>query len=220
MPKINEARAAALYVPGPPGSQEVLFPLLKERRLYVLDRRCEAVEDLVLSVVGRPVLRLHLIHARARPGLGAEVFVADHLASLGSDERERVAVVGAFLQLGCDVIVDGAELDSAWYRDRVRRLGFAAIGPLIESLLTTKTVPCDVMDQWRTDPNISELSLLPTSLDHDYNNARLRIKELVEFEGYTPTQAAARVMVEGYPNAQDRHVWYPKAALDALENGL
>lgn len=220
MPKINNPRPAAVYAPGDGKELLALHPLLDERRLYVLDSRTETVEDLVLPVVDRPVLRLHLLFVRVGPEFGTDIFVADHLTSLGADERERVAVVGAFLQLGCEVVVDGAELDSAWYRARVGKLGFGNIGPLIESLVSTSTIPPAVLEVWRSDPDRGELSLLPTSLHLRYDEARLRIKELVEFDGLSHTEAAARVMVEGYRNADGRRIWYPKAVRDALKKGL
>lgn len=220
MPKIDNPRPAAVYAPGDGTALRALYPLLLNRRLYMLDDRTETIEDLALPVVDRPILRMHLFHARMGCPSWAEVLIADHLTSLGSDERECVAVVGAFLQLGREVIVAGAELGSDWYRGRIARVGYAAVGPLIDDLLSTKTWPITAWEQWAASPKTSHQDILPTSLCLNYKDARLRVKELVELGGMTKAGAADQVMVEGYPNADDRRIWYPQAVRDALEQGL
>lgn len=126
---------AAVYAPDLPRVQERLLPVLTASRLYVLDDRTEALEHLSLPAVSKPVLRLHLLHASMVAEHGAAAFVTDDLATVSGDETERVAVVGALLQVGCQVITGDVEIDGRWYQDRVRRLGYAAVGPVIEAPL-------------------------------------------------------------------------------------
>lgn len=220
MLKIANPRPAAVYAPGDGTEQEGVRPVLGDRRLYLLDRRTERVENLALSVVERPILRLHLFYAAMGSEHGAAVFVADHLTSLGSDKLERVAVVGAFLDLGCDVIVDRTELGSHWYYDRATRFDFRTVGMLVEDLTSMETLSLAVWNQWSTGPETGHLTAFPTNLRLGYRDARLRVKELVEFAGMSIADAAARVMVEGYRNAKERRIWYPQAVRCALEHGL
>ncbi len=150
MPKINPYRPAAVYAPDLPGAQERLLPVLTARRLYVVDDRTEAVQHLSLPVASKPILRLHLLHASMGAKHGAAAFVTDDLATVSGDETERVAVVGALLQVGCQVIVGGTEIDGRWYQDRVRRLGYAAVGPIIEVLLGFTDDPDKLWRHWPT----------------------------------------------------------------------
>ena len=107
MPKINPARPAAVYAPDLPGAQEALLPVLTDRRLDLLDRRTETLADLQKSVMDRPVLRLHVLHAAMGAEYGAAVFVTDSLATISGDPAQRTAVVGALLETGCKVVVAG-----------------------------------------------------------------------------------------------------------------
>lgn len=218
MPKINAFRPAAVYAPDLPGAQDALLPALTERRLYVLDKRTEALSHMALPVLDRPVLRLHLLHASMGEQHGAACFVTDSLASLG-DETERVAVVGALLQVGCQVVVADGELDGRWYQARVRDAGYAAVGPTIERLLDYKDDAQGLWGTWAA-ADTTRLTVLPTSLDLRYADARLRTKELSEIYGLTVAQIADRLAAEGHANADRRHVWYPKAVRQALEQGL
>ncbi len=218
MPATNPFRPAAVYAPDLPGSQDALLPVLTARRLYVLDRRTESLGDLHEPVLSRPVLRLHMLHASMGEEFGAAVFVTDSLATLGN-EVERVAVVGALMQVGCEVVVDDQDIDGRWYQDRVRDLGYSAVGPTIEQLLNFAD---DAQGLWGKSAaaDTKRITVLPTSLDLRYDDARLRVKELAEFAGLTVAQIADRLAAEGHLNAGRRHVWYPKAVRVALEQGL
>jgi hypothetical protein len=218
MPATNRFRPAAVYAPDLPGSQDALLPVLTARRLYVVDRRTESLDDLRKPVLSRPVLRLHMLHAAMGPESGAAVFVTDSLGTLG-DEVERVAVVGALMQVGCEVVVDGQEVDGRWYQDRVRDLGYSAVGATIERLLNFVDGAQGLWGPWAAADR-KRITVLPTSVDLRYDDARLRAKELAEFDGLTVAQIADRLAAEGHLNAARRHVWYPKAVRVALELGL
>lgn len=218
MPATNPFRPAAVYAPGLPGSQDALLPVLTDRRLYVLDRRTESLADLQKPVLARPVLRLHMLHASMGREFGAEVFVTDSVATLG-DEIERVAVVGALMQVGCEVVIDGREVGSRWYQARVRAIGYPTIGPTVERLLNFVDDAQQLWGRWSAE-DTKRMTVLPTSLDLRYDDARLRVKELAEFDGLTVAQIADRLAAEGHLNAGRRHVWYPKAVRVALEHGL
>lgn len=220
MPKINPARAASVYAPDLPGAQDALLPVLTERRLYVLDRRTETLADLQRSVMDRPVLRLHVLHAAMGPEHGAAVFVTDSLATLSGDPVERVAVVGALLDVDCEVVVGGEDLDGAWYQRRARELGFGPVGALVDGLLAFADDPDRLWGRWSTGQSNGALTVLPTSLSLGYNATRLRIKELSEVHGMPAARIAERLLAEGHRNRERRHVWYPQAVRDALEAGL
>jgi hypothetical protein len=218
MPAINRFRPAAVYAPDLPGSQDALLPVLTARRLYVLDRRTETLGDLQKPVLSRPVLRLHMLHAAMGPEWGAAVFVTDSFATLG-DEVARVAVVGALMQVGCEVVVDDQNVDARWYQRRVHDLGYSAVGPTIDRLLNFTDDAQQLWGAWAA-ADMKRITVLPTSLDLRYDDARLRVKELTEFDGLTVAQIADRLAAEGHLNAGRRHVWYPKAVRVALEQGL
>ncbi len=218
MPATNPFRHAAVYAPDLPGAQDALLPRLIARRLYVLDRRTETLDDLQKPVLSRPVLRLHMLHAAMGPESGAAVFVTDSLATLGY-EVERVAVVGALMQVGCEVVVDGQDLDGRWYQDRVLDVGYSAVGPTIDRLLNFVDDAQGLWGEWAAADK-QRITVLPTSLDLRYDDARLRVKEPAEFDGLTIAQIADRLAAEGHHNAGRRHVWYPKAVRIALRQGL
>lgn len=217
MPKIRPPRSAAVYAPDLPGAQDAFLPLLADRRLFVHDTRTESLADLALPVAQRPVLRLFLLHARIGEEYGAGVFVTDSLATIGDTETEHVAVVGALLHLGCEVVVDGQDLDNRWYQQRARTLGFAAVAQVMDELAGPLHV---VWKRWPSDGSDGEPTFLPTSLTRTYRDARMRVKELVELEQIPVGQVPAMLMVEGHVNADDRRIWYPKAVRQALEQGL
>ncbi len=220
MPKLDPPRPAAVYLPDLAGAQDALRSTLTSRRLYTLDRRTELLPDLRLPVVDRPVLRLCILHALVGPGTGAAVFVSDSLATLG-DASERVAVVGALLQAGCEVVVAGEDLTGSWYSSRVQRLGWNAVGHIIDGLLTTETMPQSVWNErWPIGGKVSPLAILPTSLTLTYAEARLRAKDLYELERMPIKDIAPVLMAEGYLNADGRRIWYAKAVRDALGQGL
>jgi hypothetical protein len=218
MPATKPFRPAAVYAPDLPGAQDALLPVLTARRLYVLDRRTETLDDLHKPVLSRPVLRLHMLHASMGAEFGAVAFVTDSLATLG-DEVERIAVVGALMQVGCSVVVGGKDIDGRWYQDRVRNVGYPAVGPIIERLLNFVDDAQELWGAWAAT-DTKRMTVLPTSLHLRYADARLRVKELSEFEGMTVAQIADRVAAEGHPNAGSRHVWYAKAVRAALAQGL
>ncbi len=190
------------------------------RRLYLLDERTETLHDLALPVLVRPVLRLHMLYASMGAEYGASAFVTDSLATISADETERVAVVGALLQTGCQVIVGNEEVDGRWYQDRVRRLGYDVVGPVVEALLAFTDDAERLWGHWPTAKTDAFLTVLPTSLSLRHSDARLRAKELREFDGLTIAQIADRLAAEGHRNRDHRHVWYAKAVRDALEQGL
>lgn len=172
------------------------------------------------TIVSKPVLRLHLLHALMGAEYGAAAFVTDDLATVSGDETERVAVVGALLQVGCQVVVGDAEIDGRWYQDRVRRLGYAVVGPVIEALLGFTDDPDRLWGHWPTSKTGGMLTVLPTSLGLRHADARLRAKELREFDGLTVAQIVDRLAAEGHRNSDARHVWYTTAVRQALEQGL
>ncbi len=159
-----------------------------------------------------------MLHAAMGPESGAAVFVTDSLATLGG-EVERVAVVGALMQVGCEVVVDGQDLDGRWYQDRVHDVGYSAVGPTIDRLLNFVDDAQGLWGEWAAADK-QRITVLPTSLDLRYDDARLRVKELAEFDGLTIAQIADRLAAEGHRNAGRRHVWYPKAVRIALRQGL
>jgi hypothetical protein len=217
MPKIRPPRSAAVYAPDLPGAQDAFLPLLTDRRLFVHDTRTESLADLALPVGRRPVLRLFLLHAKIGEEYGAAVFVTDSLGTIGDSEAEQIAVVGALLHLGCEVVVGGEDLDSRWYQPRVRALGFNAVAKVMDELLGALTV---VWERWPPDGDAAGLTILPTSVTLTYRDARLRVKELIELDKVPVGQIPTRLMAEGHVNARDRRIWYPKAVRQALEKGL
>jgi hypothetical protein len=118
------------------------------------------------------------------------------------------------------VIVGDAELDGRWYQDRVRRLGYAAVGLIIEVLLGFTDDPDELWRHWPAARTEGVLTVLPTSLSLRDTDARMRAKELREFDGLTVAQIADRLAVEGHRSSDARHVWYARAARQALEQGL
>ncbi len=207
MPRINPARPAAVYAPDLPGAQDALLPVLTERRLYVLDRRTEALDDLQKPVMDRPVLRLHVLHAAMGPEHGAAVFVTDSLATISGDLVERVAVVGALLDVECEVVVGSQELDGAWYQRRASELGYGAVGRLVDGLLAFKDDPDRLWGCWSTGQTDGALTVLPTSLGMTYAATRMRIKELSEIHDMPAARIAERLLAEGHRNRERRHVW-------------
>jgi hypothetical protein len=220
MPKINPARPAAVYLPAVPEAQSLLLPVLTERRLYVLDSRTETLDDLQKSVMERPVLRLHVLHAAAGPEHGAAVFVTDSLATISPDPEERTAVIGALLETDCEVVVDGVNLDKDWYMSRVRGSDIGKIDDLVEGLLSFRDDASRLWGRWSTWETDGPLTILPNSLGIGFADTRMRIRDLAEFEQMKPAQIAERLLAEGHRNAQRRHVWYPQAVRDALAAGL
>lgn len=222
MSKPRPFHPAAVYAPDLPGAQAARLPILTARRLFILDDRTELLADLTLPVADRPVLTLHMLHASMGGEYGAQAFVTDALATIGDTEAEQVAVVGTLLQVGCRVIVGEHELNGAWYQPRVRRLGYSAVGPVIDSLLDFRAHD-RLWREWPTAKTHGALTVLPTSLKLGYADARLRVKELIEFREHgrlTVAQVGDRLAAEGHPNAEGRRLWYPKAVREALEQGL
>jgi hypothetical protein len=217
MSKIRPPRSAAVYAPDLQGAQDAFLPLLADRRLFVHDTRTESLADLALPIALRPVLRLFLLHAKIGEEYGAAVFVTDSLGTIGDSEAEQVAVVGALLHLGCEVVVGGEDLDSRWYQPRVRALGFNFVAKVMDELLGALTV---VWERWPPDGDAAGLTILPTSVTLTYRDARLRVKELIELDKVPVGQIPTRLMAEGHVNARDRRIWYPKAVRQALEKGL
>jgi hypothetical protein len=220
MPKINPARPAAVYSPSVPSAQDALLAVLTARRLYMLDRRTESLGDVDKPVIDRPVLRLHLLHAAMGAEHGAAVFVTDSLATISADRAERVAVVGALLQVGCEVVVNDQDLDKSWYMSQVRQGGLDDVGDRVDGLLAFTDDADRLWRRWATGDPSGGLTILPTSLSMRYADARMRIRDLTDFEQMKPAQIAERLLAEGHRNAQSRHVWYPQAVRDALEAGL
>ncbi|GAC1439381.1 MAG: hypothetical protein NVSMB55_00650 [Mycobacteriales bacterium] len=217
MPKIIPTRPAALYAPDLPGAREALLPVLTARRLFAVDDRSERLADMDLPVLQRPVLRLNMLHAMVGGPYFADVFVTDSLGTISSDETERVAVVGALLEMEREVVVGGQDLDRRWYQDRAARLDFGVLTGLVEALQQWDGVA--IWEQ-HADATGARRAVLPSTVTMTNREARLRAKELIECEGLTPQQAADRLMAEGHVNEADRRTWYPKAVRAALDAGL
>ena len=64
------------------------------------------------------------------------------------------------------------------------------------------------------------LTVLPTSLGLRHTGARMRAKEVREFDCLTVAQIADRLAAEGHGTNDARRVWYAKAVRQALEPGL
>jgi len=123
------------------------------------------------------------------------------------------------MQVGCEVVVDGQDVGGRWYQGRVRDVGYPAVGPTIERLLNFTDDAQRLWGKWAA-ADTTRMTVLPTSLDLRYGDARMRVKERAELDGLTVAQIADRLAAEGHRNAGCRHVWYPKAVRDALEQGL
>lgn len=216
-----KARPALVY--GTINAQPDLTQYLSKHNLYRWDDLTEADTDFALPPVQRPVLRRLMLLAQIASGQAANGesdaprdFIADHLASLGPDRAAQTAVVGGLMECGLTVHTDYRVLGRHWYYEQVQGLGFAAFGPLQNTLLDIETIDADMVHRWAAMcPGGSWF--LPRSMHPRKGEATQRARELVDLQALSFTEAAKRLTVEGYPNPHGRVRWYTKAVREAYE---
>lgn len=216
-----KAHPALVY--GSTNSHTDLTQYLGKHDLYRWDDLIETDEDLTLPPDRRPVLRRLMLLAQVASGQSANGepdaprdVIVDHLATLGPDRTSQTAVIGALMACGLTVHTDYRVLGRDWYYEQVKDLGFAAFGPLQNTLLDLDTIDAEMVQRWAA-MTPSGSWFLPRSLHRRKGEASQRARELVDRQAMSFTEAAKRLTVEGYPNSHGRVRWYTKAVREAYE---
>ena len=212
---MQSRQPALVYTPGADAdTRAAIDDFLHAHLLFRVDDVQEAPEDALLPSVDRPMLRRAMLYA---PAGFAEVFVTDRVASLGLDEVSQVAVVGALLSCGLDVVaVEEGDLDGRWYQNKVKAVGFPRIDSIMKALGDNAQVPQAFVDRWR-EARGGDRWLLPTSTERGPLAARARVRELRDVHRLTWEEIRQCLLVEGYENENERVTWYSQSVRAAYK---
>ena len=216
------SRPALVYITE--GSKTEINLYLKAQNFYWYDDVQEAASEMAKPSAERPILRKNMLFAAIGGNQTPDatdnepvpqVFVTDHLSTLGPNRTSQAAVVGALMNCGVRVHADYHEIERGWFFDQIPTLGFPHVDPIMESL-QKMTVTDEILNCWKQE-SPDGYWFLSTSHHRRWHKACERTEELVDQEGMSIPQAGLQLTVEGYHNKNDRVLWYPGAVREAYE---